>query len=142
LAEELSLLQRVQLGHPIQEVKPVASPTEVIEAHAAVRQMAVDAKVMEYLLRIVQATREHDAVRLGASPRASIAMLRAAQALAAVQGYDFVLPDDVKQMVQPVLGHRLILRPESRLRKMTVTEVLQNILNHVSVPSMGADGRG
>jgi MoxR-like ATPase len=141
LAEELSLLQRVQLSHPIEEVKPVASPMELIEAQVAIRQTKVDVKVMEYLLQIVQATREHDAVRLGASPRASIALLRAAQAYAAIQGYDFVLPDDVKQIVPSVLAHRLILRPESRLRKLTVVEVLQSILNHVTVPSLETDRR-
>ena len=139
--EELSLLRRVQLSHPIDEVKPVASPMELIEAQVAIRQTKVDSKVMEYLLQIVQATREHDAVRLGASPRASIALLRAAQAFAAIQGYDFVLPDDVKQIVPSVLAHRLILRPESRLRKLTVLEVLQSILNHVTVPSLETDRR-
>jgi len=136
LAEELNLLQRVQLSHPIEELKPVANRAELVEAQTAIRQTKVDTKVMEYLLLIIQATREHDAIRLGASPRASIALLRAAQAYAAIQGYDFVLPDDIKQIVPPILAHRLILRPESRLRKVTVAEVLQNILNHVTVPSL------
>jgi MoxR-like ATPase len=136
LAEELSLLQRVQLSHPIDDLKPVATPAELLEAQAAIRRTTVDPKVMEYLVRIVQATREHDAVRLGASPRSSIALLRAAQAFAAIQGFDFVLPDDLKFLVPPVLAHRLILRPESRLRKLTVNEVLQGILNQVDVPSL------
>jgi MoxR-like ATPase len=136
IEEELTLLQRVQRNHPIDEVKAVASPKELLQAQAAIRETQVDPKVADYLLRIIHATREHDAIRLGASPRAAIALLRAAQAYAAVQGYSFVLPDDIKQLVPPVLGHRLILRPESRLRKLTVSEVLQNILNHVSVPSL------
>jgi MoxR-like ATPase len=129
------------LGHPIDQIKPVALQKEVLEAQAAIRQVTVDPKVLEYLLRIVHATREHDGVRLGASPRASIALLRSAQAFAAIQGYGFVLPDDVKQIVGPVLAHRLILRPESRLRKLTVPEVLANVLNHVTVPSMEAESR-
>ncbi len=141
LSEELALLQRVQLGHPIEQLKPVASQKEVLEAQLAIRQVTVDPKVLEYLLRIVQATREHDAVRLGASPRASIALLRTAQAFAAIQGFGFVLPDDVKQIAGPVLTHRLILRPESRLRKLTVSEVLDNVLKHVTVPSMEAESR-
>lgn len=136
LSEELNLLQRVQLSHPIEELKPVASATELIEAQSAIRRTTVDPKVLEYLLKIVAATREHDAVRLGASPRASIALLRASQAFAAIQGFGFVLPDDVKFVVHPVLAHRLILRPESRLRKLTVSEVLQGILNHVTVPTL------
>ena len=135
-AEELSLLQRVQLSHPIEELRPVATAAELIEAQAAIRRTPVDPKVLEYLLSIVQATREHDAVRLGASPRSSIALLRAAQAFAAIQGFDFVLPDDIKFLVPPVLAHRLILRPESRLRKLTVSEVLQGILNRVDVPTL------
>jgi MoxR-like ATPase len=135
-AEELSLLQRVQLSHPIEDLQPVTSPAELLEAQVAIRRTKVDPKVMEYLLQIVKATREHDAVRLGASPRASIALFRAAQAYAAIQGFDFVLPDDVKQLVPPVLAHRLILRPESRLRKVTVADVLQGILNHVTVPTL------
>jgi MoxR-like ATPase len=140
-AEEVSLLQRVQFNHPIAEIKPVASPEELLEVQAAIRRITVDPKVMEYLVQVVQATREHDAVRLGASPRATIALLRATQAYAAIQGFDFVLPDDVKQIVPPVLAHRLILRPESRLRKLTVPEVLRNILNHVTVPSVETGGR-
>ena len=140
-ADELALLQRVQLSHPIDRLKPVASPDELLEAQAAIRQITVDPKVLEYLLAIVKATREHDAVRLGASPRASIALLRAAQAFAAIQGFDFVLPDDIKQLAVPVLAHRLILRPESRLRKLAVPEVLQSILNHVPVPSLEMEAR-
>lgn len=140
-SDELTLLQRVQLRHPIESVKPVASPAEVLEAQVAVRNITVDPKVLEYVVGIVKATREHDAVRLGASPRASIALLRAAQAYAAIQGFDFVLPDDVKQLVPSVLGHRLILRPESRLRKMTVPDVLHSILNHVTVPSVEMESR-
>jgi MoxR-like ATPase len=135
-SEELNLLERVRLNHPIESVKPVAAPEELLAAQVAVRSTKVDPKVMEYLLQIVQATREHDGVRLGASPRASIALLRAAQAYAAIQGFDFVLPDDIKQVVPPVLTHRLILRPESRLRKLTVAEVLETILNHVTVPTL------
>jgi MoxR-like ATPase len=135
-AEELSLLQRVQLSHPIEEVRPVAGPPDLVEAQAAIRRTKVDPKIMEYLVEIVKATREHDAIRLGASPRASIALLRAAQAYAAIQGFDYVLPDDIKAVAGPVLTHRLILRPESRLRKLTAGEVLRGILNQVTVPTL------
>lgn len=136
LAEELNLLQRVQLGHPIEQLQPVAAVNEILDAQAAIRNTTVDPKVLDYLLKIVAATREHDGVRLGASPRASIGLLRAAQAFAAIQGFDFVLPDDIKFVAHPVLAHRLILRPESRLRKLTVNEVVQSILNHVTVPTL------
>ena len=86
------------------------------------------------MLEIVHGTRMHDDIHLGGSPRASIALFRTSQALAAVQGRNFVLPDDVKRMVLPVLGHRLILRPESRLRKITAASVLNEILSDVPVP--------
>ena len=106
----------------------------MVAAQEAVREVFVDDKVRKYLLEIIQATREHDDLHLGGSPRASIALYRTAQAFAAVSGRNFVLPDDVKRMVLPVLGHRLILRPESRLRKLTAASIMQDILGDVSVP--------
>ena len=86
----------------------------------------------------MHATREHYDVVLGGSPRASMALLRCSQAFAAIHGYNFVLPDDIKQIAPYVLGHRLILRPESRLRKKTVEGVLKEILDTVSVPTIAA----
>ena len=97
-------------------------------------QIHVDDKIRRYLLEIVQGTRTHDDVSLGGSPRASIALFRTAQAYAAINGRDFVLPDDVKRMVQPVLAHRMILRPESRLRKVTPAALLHEIVSDVRVP--------
>jgi MoxR-like ATPase len=99
-----------------------------------VRDVHVDDKVRRYLLEIVQTTRLHDDVQLGGSPRASIALFRTTQALAAISGRNFVLPDDVKRMAQPVLAHRLILRPESRLRKVTPAAIVNEILTETSVP--------
>jgi MoxR-like ATPase len=94
----------------------------------------VDDKLRRYLLEIVQGTRTHDDVQLGGSPRASIALFRTAQAYAAINGRNFVLPDDVKRMVQPVLAHRLILRPESRLRKVTAAALLHEVVSEQRVP--------
>jgi len=132
--EESKMLQRLQRGHPIDELSPVVSAAELLACQEAIREVFVDEKVRHYLLAIVQKTREHDDVHLGGSPRGSIALFRTAQALAAVSGRDYVLPDDVKRMVVPVLGHRLILRPESRLRKVTAATVLNDILPDVPVP--------
>jgi MoxR-like ATPase len=98
----------------------------------------VDEKVGRYVLQIIHATRAHQDIVLGGSPRASIALYRCAQAFAAIQGFDFVTPDDVKQVAPHVLGHRLILRPESRLRKRTVKAAIDEILNTVPVPPMPA----
>jgi MoxR-like ATPase len=132
--EEVAMLQRGQLRHPIDDLKAVVHGQTILEAQALVRQVTVDPKVADYIVRLTGATREHEAIRLGASPRSSLALFRAAQALAAVQGYDFVLPDDVKQILAPVLGHRILLRPESRLRKMSVEEVLRDIVKRTSAP--------
>ena len=114
------MLQRLQLRHPIDTLQPVATAEEVLAAQQSVRAVHVDAKVSGYIVQIIQATREHYDLALGGSPRASMALFRCAQALAAMRSFDFVMPDDVKQIAPHVLGHRLILRPESRLRKKTV----------------------
>src|SRR6266545_3805795 len=116
LEEESKMLLRLQRGHPIDEISPVVSAADVVACQQAAREVFVDPKVRRYILEIVQLTRQHDDVSLGGSPRASIALFRTSQAFAAISGRNFVLPDDVKRMAQAVLGHRLILRPESRLR--------------------------
>jgi MoxR-like ATPase len=138
--EEAGMLERLQHRHPIEKLEPVASAEEIRGCQEAVRTVHVDAKVREYIVQIVRGTREHDAIRLGASPRASLALFRAAQALAAIQGYEFVLPDDVKEIAPVILGHRLILRPESRLRKATAAEVIAQVLDHVPVPILPEGG--
>ena len=132
------MLQRLQRGHPIDELSPVISGAEVVACQDAIREVFVDDKVRRYLLEIVHKTREHEDVHLGGSPRASIALFRTAQAFAAISGRNYVLPDDVKRMVLPVLGHRLILRPESRLRKVSPASVLGEILPDVAVPILAS----
>jgi MoxR-like ATPase len=90
--------------------------------------------VKRYILEVVHASRGHEDILLGGSPRASIALFRTAQALAAIAGRDFVSPDDVKKMAQPVLAHRLILKPESRLRKRTPALVVKDLVEDAKVP--------
>ncbi len=132
--EEGKMLERLQRGHPIDELQPVVAAAEIEACQRAVREIYVDEKVRKYLLQLVQATREHEAIRLGGSPRASLALFGTGQALAAIAGRNFVLPDDIKRMLQPVLAHRLILKPESRLRKVTPESVLNEILMETPVP--------
>jgi MoxR-like ATPase len=134
LDEEGKMLQRMQHGHPIDDLQPVAKADDILAAQAAIRDVHLDDKVRTYILQIVHGSREHEDVLLGASPRASIALFRTAQALAAIGGRDFVLPDDVKRMAHPVLAHRLILKPESRLRKRTSALVVQDVVGDVAVP--------
>jgi MoxR-like ATPase len=134
LDEEGKMLLRMQKSHPIDDLQPVAKADDILAAQAAIREVHVDDKVRTYILQIVHSSREHEDVLLGASPRASIALFRTAQALAAIGGRDFVLPDDVKRMAQPVLAHRLILKPESRLRRRTSNLVVQDIVTDTAVP--------
>ena len=137
---EIAMLQRLQLQHPIETLETVVTAEEVAACQMAVRQVYVDEKVGNYIVRLVQATREHHDILLGGSPRASIALFRCAQALAAIHSFNFVMPDDVKQIAPHVLGHRMILRPESRLRKKNVGGILDEILNAVPVPQMPVGG--
>ena len=134
IEEEGKMLTRLQKGHPIDDLKPVVSADDWIACQEAARDIFVDEKVKRYVLEIVHASRAHEDVLLGGSPRASIALFRTAQALAAVNGRDFALPDDVKKMAHPVLAHRLILRPESRLRKRTAAAVVTDLVADAKVP--------
>jgi MoxR-like ATPase len=136
--EEGKMLELLRHEHPIEKLEAVVSAEDVIACQQAVREVYVDPKVRDYVVELVGNTREHDDLALGGSPRASIALCRAAQALAAIRGHDFVLPDDVKRMAAPVLCHRLILRPESRLRKVTSVNVVNEVLAETSVPTLAS----
>jgi MoxR-like ATPase len=137
--DEGKMLERLQRGHPVDQLEPVVTPADMIAAQKAVREVYVDEKVRNYILEIVHGTRLHDDVALGGSPRASLALFRTAQAVAAMRGNNFVLPDDVKRMAPSVLTHRLLLKPESRLRKITPAAVVEEVIAEVPVPvSKGA----
>jgi MoxR-like ATPase len=137
--DEGKMLERLQRGHPVDQLEPVVTPADMIAAQKAVREVYVDEKVRNYILEIVHGTRLHDDVALGGSPRASLALFRTAQAVAAMRGNNFVLPDDVKRMAPSVLTHRLLLKPESRLRKITAAAVVEEVIAEVPVPvSKGA----
>lgn len=134
MEEEGRMLARLQMGHPIEDLKPVVTAEDVMACQEAIREIHVDEKVKSYVLTIVHASRDHEDVLLGGSPRASIALFRTAQALAAVSGRDYALPDDIKKMAQPVLAHRLILKPESRLRRRTAAAVVKDLVDDAKVP--------
>src|SRR5215469_13250372 len=138
LEHEVTMLQRFETQDPLDTLEAVVTTDHIIACQQAVRQVRVDEKVFRYVVEIMRATREHSDVMLGGSPRASMALSRCAQAFAAIHGYGFVLPDDIKQVLPFVLGHRIILRPESRLRKKNVPGVLEEILNSVAVPTVEA----
>jgi MoxR-like ATPase len=132
--DEGEMLGRLRKRHPIDDLAAVASGEDLVAAQEAVRKVHVDDKVRTYVLDIVRETREHEDVALGGSPRASIALFRAAQALAAVRGRDYVWPDDIKMLAPSILCHRLILKPEARLRKQNAAAVVKEIVMDAHVP--------
>ena len=133
--EEISVMERFREQDPLGSLKPAAQPEQITELQGARKKIRVSLPVKEYIADIVSATRNHKALRYGASPRGSLGLMRSAQALAAMRGRDFVLPDDIKYLVVPVLAHRLILTDEERLRGGTSEPILKEILEQIPVPA-------
>ncbi len=133
-SDENEVLERLKLGHPLESIGAVASAEEIVAAQREIREVFVHEKVRQYLVRIVHATRRHDDLALGASPRASIALYRTSQALAALEGREFVLPDDIKYVSEAVLGHRIILSSEARLRGKRVDDLVDSIVSSIPAP--------
>jgi MoxR-like ATPase len=138
--EEDDILFRHNTAFPADALEAVSSPEELIEAGSRVQKIFVSEDLRHYITGIVRATRNHDAVELGGSPRASLALYRSAQALAACRDRSMVLPDDIKALVLPVLGHRVLLSPEARLRGRNVEALLKEIVSSVPVPVEGDIG--
>ncbi len=129
---EKRMLSSQKLAHPIESLSPVLAGEEIIELQRLTREIRVEDSISEYIIRIISATRSDDSLRLGASPRASIMLYRAAQAMALLEKRDFVVPDDVKRVAGPVLAHRLIARASGplagrRADKDLVSEILENV---------------
>lgn len=134
--DELKMLDLLQHTHPLNSLQPVVTADELVACQIEVRKVHIDPKVRQYLLQIVHLTREHEELSLGGSPRASIALFRTSQAMAAIRGRNYVQPDDVKRIAAPVLTHRLILKPESRLRRVTAAQVVQDVIDEIAVPTI------
>jgi MoxR-like ATPase len=139
--DEVEILDRQQRAHPLDSLSQVASPEELIEAQTAVKEIYVDNSVKEYIVSIVAATREQEDVYLGASPRGSLALYRAAQARALLQGRNFVIPDDVKALATVTLPHRVIMSPSARMKNISSEMVVQDILEQTPVPGVKASAR-
>jgi len=131
---ESEILLRLQLSHPVEQIQQVLSTEELLDAQKRVRQIFVHQKVRDYIVRLVQATRTHPDIALGASPRGSLALLRCAQAQAAADGLSFILPDHAKALVEPALAHRLILTPEARLAGRRAATALNQITSRIEAP--------
>ncbi len=131
---EREILQRFGAGDPLADLQPVASAEDLVDGQRRIRQVLVSRAVEEYVIAIAGQTRRHPEIDLGLSPRGSLALYRTAQALAAVRGRGFVLPDDVKVLAPVVVPHRLILSTQARLRERSPAEVVDEILRAVPVP--------
>ncbi|WP_372433133.1 AAA family ATPase [Myceligenerans indicum] len=134
---ELLMLERQEATTPLSHLEPVTDGAAVLRYAAFVRGVYASASVKRYVLALVGATREHPGLRLGASPRASLQLLRAAKALAAMAGRNHVLPDDVQRLARPVLAHRLIQTTESRLGGVTAEQMVDDIIRRTPVPALG-----
>lgn len=134
LEEELELLNRVEHTHPIETLSNVITLEELIELQRETKNVFIDEHVKTYLLNIIHATRLSREIELGASPRASIALMRTSQAYALIMGKSFVTPDDVKKVAPYVLGHRIRLRNDVLMKEKTVEDVLSEVIKHIRVP--------
>jgi MoxR-like ATPase len=134
IEEEERVVESQQLRHPIEDLEPVASAADVVEAQKAVREVHIERGVRQYIVDLASRTRTLPDVNLGASPRGSLGLARAAQALAVLADRDYVTPDDVKAVAIPVLAHRLLLSPSARLKGVTAKTLIEDILANTMVP--------
>ena len=141
IEQEKVILESQRKSHPINSLETVSSAEELIEMQGLIRKVHVHSAIREYILRIVNATRTHSDLALGASPRGSLSLFRTGQAFAAFDGRDYVIPDDVKILAPAVLSHRLIVRPESRLKRRTPRNLIEEILKAVPAPVDRPDWR-
>lgn len=134
LADEIRILELQQLRHPILDLKSVAEVGELLEIQELVKTIFVSPPVKRYIVEIVRATRDNSDVYLGSSPRGSLGLFRAGQAMAAMQGRDYVLPDDVKFLAEYVLAHRMVVQPAARLRSLSADQIVHEVMANLPVP--------
>ncbi len=132
--EERMILERFQEESPLDSLESVITNQEILELQKLCRKVYIDDSIRKYIVAIIQATRTHEAIELGASPRASLSILQASQSLAAIKGRNYVIPDDIKQLAIPCLAHLIITRAENRLRGHSLEETIKQILASVPVP--------
>jgi len=140
--DEAAMMKAQLHGHPVGELAQVCDPSDILALQAAVREVYVDVLVQQYIVGVAEATRQHPAVYLGASPRGSLALQRLGQARAILDDRDYVLPDDVKALAYPALGHRIILNAQARVKGVTAAQVVADVLKQLPVPGVRAESRG
>jgi len=139
--QEKMILEKQREAHPIHSLETVSSADELMKMQALIKKVQLHDSVRDYILKIVDATRRHPDLALGASPRGSLSLYRASQALAALDGRDYVIPDDVKLLAPAVLSHRLIVMPEARLKRRTPRNLIEEILAKTPAPVDRPDWR-
>jgi MoxR-like ATPase len=139
-ADEMKILDTHQHHHPLEDLTQIMTAEELVQIQQQIRSIHVDPSIREYIVGIANATRNHPNVYLGASPRGSLALFRATQALAAIRGRGYVIPDDVKMLAKPTLAHRIIVNPAARVRGITSVATLEEILQSVPVPNAWVGG--
>jgi MoxR-like ATPase len=132
--EEIEILDSQQYVHPIERIEKVVDVKELLEAQELIKEVYVNPLIKEYIVNLVNATRKHPDVYLGASPRGSLSLYKTSRARAAILGRDYVIPDDVKALAEACLAHRLIISPSTRIKGVDQKEVVEEILNFVPVP--------
>ena len=132
--DEVRILEAQQLQHPIMQLAPVVEIAELLEMQLMVKRVFVADEVKRYIVDVIRSTRDNQDVYLGSSPRGSLGLFRASQIFAAMNKRDYVIPDDVKYLVEPVLSHRIILNPTARLRHITSSTLLHELLLQIPVP--------
>ncbi|HLB26407.1 MAG TPA: MoxR family ATPase [Dehalococcoidia bacterium] len=136
--DEVAMMDRQLHSHPLEELEQVCGPEDVAALQAAVHDIYVDVLIKQFIVALTDATRNHDSVYLGASPRGSLALQRLGQARALLDGRDFVLPDDVAALAYPALGHRLILNAQARVKGLTAAQVVEQCRERLPVPGVRA----
>jgi MoxR-like ATPase len=142
-ADEVQILDSQQVRHPIETLGQILSADDLIRLQLLVREVSVSQEIRQYIVALVNATRQHQNVYLGVSPRGSLALFRTGQARALLEGRDYVIPDDIKRLLVPTLSHRLIVSPAARVRGVSAAAIIEEITTLVPVPGgpWAADGR-
>ena len=133
---EREMLSSQEKAKPIDSLEPVVSADDLTQVQSAVKEITVSEEIKKYILAIVDATRNDDKIRLGVSPRGSLALMRASQAQAAVSGRDYVIPDDVKYVCHDVIAHRIICKSASHLQSQSAADAIRVILAQITVPAV------
>jgi MoxR-like ATPase len=138
--DEVLMMDSQQTAHPVETLTQVTEPSEIMGMQRAVKEIYVDPLIKQYIVSVVDMTRQHESVYLGASPRGSLALYRTSQARALLDGRDYVIPDDVKELAYATLGHRVIVSPSARVKSVSSSDIVLGCLERVPVP--GARARG